>query len=59
MDSISPWGHKESDKTELLSLHFISEKVRFTPTCEGKARADIGPELHVLTVAMRFMPHVV
>ena len=24
MDYISPWGHKESDKTKQLSLHFAS-----------------------------------
>ena len=52
-------SRKESDTTELLSLHFLSKKVRFTPTCEGKTRADVGPALHVLPVATRFMPHVV
>ena len=25
--TVSPWGHKESDKTEWLSLHFISDGV--------------------------------
>ena len=55
----SPWGRKESDTTELLSLHFLSKKVRFTPTCEGKTRAYVGPALHVLTGATRFMSHMV
>ena len=55
----SPWGRKESDTTGLLSLHFLSKKVRFTPTCKGKTRAYVGPALHVLTVATRFMSHMV
>ena len=31
----SPWGYKESDMTELLSMHSVLRYVLFNPICEN------------------------
>ena len=49
----SPWGHKESDKTEQLTLHNINkcldvlQMLQICPGCGRTTRSSLFPDVHV------------
>ena len=49
----SPWGHKESDTTEQLTLHSINKcldvlrMLQIRPGCGRTTRSSLFPDVHV------------